>query len=281
MKRTIPILLFLALAASPAQAAGTWLKKVDEAQKAAKQKDQLIFVDLFAQWCGWCHRFEREIVPSEVFQNATKNMVLLRVDTEDRGEGSALSQRYNVRKLPTFLVLTPEMTIAGVIEGYAPAPQFVKRLQGEIAKYEDFRKQASDSAKKTPEERLRIAREMVGRQEFAEAQKKLRALASESGVSATARQEALYLTAMAQSGHGKKEEALKTVETLLSGDPRQEWAEKAILLRAEVFLSQKNHSAALAEYRKFKASYPQSPHLQIVNYYIPQLESVIARSGSK
>lgn len=216
-----------------------------------------------------------------MFQNATKDMVLLRVDTEDRGEGTELSQRYNVRKLPTFLVLTPDMTIAGVIEGYAPAPRFVERLQGEIAKYEDFRKQAAASAKKTPEERLRIAREMVSRQEFAEAQKRLGALASESGIPAAAREEALYLTAMAQSNRGRKDEALKTVERLLSGEPRQEWAENATLLRAEIFLAQKNHSAALAEYRKFKASYPQSPHLQIVNYYIPRLESVIARSGSK
>lgn len=279
MKRTIPILLCALLVATSSEAAGAWLKKVDEAQKVAKEKNQLIFVDLFAQWCGWCHRFDREIVPSEPFQNATRDMVLLRVDTEDRGEGTALSQRYNVRKLPSFLILAPDMAVASMIEGYAPPRDFAKRIEDGVARYEEYRKDVAASAKKGPEERLRVAREMVGRHDFAEAQKRVAALAAEKSAPAAARQEALYLSAMAHSGRGNNDEALKTVERLLSGKPTQEWAEKGQLLRAEVFLSKRDYPAALAEYRRFKASYPQSSHLQVVNYYIPQLESLIARNG--
>src|SRR4026209_100017 len=101
-------------------AGGTWLKSIAAAQKVAKEKNQLILVDMFAQWCGWCHRFEREGFPSEVFQNATQDIVLLRLDTEDKGEGTQYAQKFSVSQLPTFLLLAPDLSLAGMIRGYAP-----------------------------------------------------------------------------------------------------------------------------------------------------------------
>jgi len=53
-------------------AANPWIRSLPDAQKKAKAANQLIFVDLFADWCGWCHRMEQEVFPSQAFQNATK-----------------------------------------------------------------------------------------------------------------------------------------------------------------------------------------------------------------
>ena len=88
MKRTISIAALLVAFLVP-QADAAFLKTVAAAQKKAKEKNQLIFVDMFAEWCTWCHRFDKEVVPSEAFQNATDGMVLLRLDTED-GDARAL-----------------------------------------------------------------------------------------------------------------------------------------------------------------------------------------------
>ena len=52
-------------------------------------------------------------------QKATDNKVLLRLNTEDAGEGTKLAQDFGVTSLPTFLLLTPQGTVAGTIRGYA------------------------------------------------------------------------------------------------------------------------------------------------------------------
>src|SRR5688572_31047069 len=114
MNRRIVLLVVLALTlTTPAFAGAGWHKNVAAAQKVAKEKNQLILVDMFAEWCGWCHRFEREVFPSEAFQKATGDIVLLRLDTEDGKEGTQMARKYGVTSLPTFVLLTPDMTMAG------------------------------------------------------------------------------------------------------------------------------------------------------------------------
>ncbi|HVR43924.1 MAG TPA: thioredoxin family protein [Thermoanaerobaculia bacterium] len=280
MKRIFGTLSMLLILVSGAEASA-WNKKVDDARKAARAGDRLIFVDLFAEWCGWCHRFEREIVPSEAFQNATKEMVLLRVDTEDGGEGTELARRYNVTRLPTFLVLTPEMTVAAIIQGYAPPQPFVEMVRQKLDEYEVLIEGLKSESKKKPEERLALATELVARHDFAGAQARLRKLAGDAGAPDAIRAEARYMIAVAQASDGKGDEALATVESLLDDGPRGDPAQKAVLLRARILVEKKDYPAALREYKRFKTSYPGSPHMQTVDYYIPQLESVIARNSGR
>ena len=70
MTRRLSLLVLVAMLASASAEAGTFIKSFPEAQKIARSKNQLIFVDLFAEWCGWCHKFEKEIVPTPVFQQS-------------------------------------------------------------------------------------------------------------------------------------------------------------------------------------------------------------------
>ena len=91
MKRFLVAMILMFVLAQSALAGEKFLKSLDEAQKEAKAKQQLIFVDMFAQWCGWCHRMEQEVFPSEAFQKATDKMVLLRLNTEDGKEGTKIT----------------------------------------------------------------------------------------------------------------------------------------------------------------------------------------------
>src|SRR5262249_27224444 len=141
------ILLFMAATLVAGQAfAGPWLNSVDAAQKKAKAGHQLIFVDLFAEWCGWCHKFEQDVIPSQAFQSATDAMVLLRLNTEDGRDGSKLARDYQIRSLPTFVVLNEDLLIAGEIRGYAPASDFAKMLKETIDRYNDFQKRSTSEA---------------------------------------------------------------------------------------------------------------------------------------
>lgn len=277
MKRTLGALSILMLLGSAAHAA-TFYKKVDEARAAAKASNKLIFVDFFAEWCTWCHRFDREIVPSEAFQNATKDMILLRVDTEDRGEGTAFARKYNVSRLPTFVVLTPQESIAGIIQGYAPATEFVQRMNGELAKYQKLKADIKSERTKTPEQRLEIATELTARYEYPSAIPRLQKLATTGP--AGVREEASYLLGYAQWASGRATDAVATLTKLLGANGKGDVVERAWLLRAEIYREQKNFPAALADYKKFQRSFPGSAHLQTANFWASQLEPVVAAQAS-
>jgi thioredoxin-like negative regulator of GroEL len=278
--RSILVLAIL-LGASQASAATSWKKSYPEALKVAKAENKLIFVDLFADWCSWCHRFEADIVPTEVFRKATANMVMLRVDTEDRGEGAQLAKRYGVTRLPTFLILTPDETIAALIQGYAPADQFVARMNGELTRYENLRRSLKASGKQSPEESLAIGRELVARQDYANAESRLQQLWADESAPAATRDEAGLLLGVAQNTRGKSAAALDTLRKVLARKPASETAQNARLQRASILLEQENYQAALAEYKAFKSDFPGSQHLSTVNLRIVQLEAMIARRASR
>lgn len=280
MTRRLSLLVLVAMLASASAQAGSFIKSFDEAQKIARSKNQLIFVDLFAEWCGWCHRFEKEIVPTPVFQKATKDMVLLRVDTEDRAEGTALAREFSITRLPTFIVLTSDKRLAAVIQGYAPAPEFVNRLETEIGKFEAYEASLQHKPAKA-EDQVELVKEMLQRRDFVHAEQWLTPLVGGGKLKEPSRGEAVFLLAMAQSKSSGPAKALATLKPYLATNPKGTSAERAYLLRAEILVEQKNFTGALAEYRAFKKAFPQSAEMQRVNYFIPQLEAVIARNGGK
>jgi thioredoxin-related protein len=269
----------IALIVVPQALAGTFVTSVSAAQKKAKAKNQLIFVDLFAEWCGWCHKFEKEVVPSEVFQKATDDMVLLRLDTDDRGEGTEFARRYQIGTLPTFLVLNSELTIAGVMRGYAPPTQFARMLEQTITKYENFQKtvkQEASFAKDYPK-RLEIAREFLQRQAYSESEPRLKKLTAEKGVPLAFRDEAYYQLAVLYLMQGRYEDTVKTINEFAKVQKEGEFFERSRLLRGDVFLQQGNLAGAAEVYRDFKERFPNSPLVQNVNMTLPMIERQLNR----
>lgn len=277
MKRIV-LFAAMALLLTTQASAAAWIKSIAAAQKKAKEKNQLILVDLFAQWCGWCHRFEAEIVPSMVFQNATDDMVLLRLDTEDRGEGTKFARQYNISSLPTFLVLNQDLTIAGVIRGYAPPNDFVRMLKDTRDKYVDFQKRvkAETSIAKDYQKRLDLAREFTTRQAFAQAEPRLKKLTMESGVPAAIRDQAYYDLAVSYTLQKKYSEGLKTVMKLASMSKTGEPVERARLLAGQIYFEQGNYLGAANELRAFKVAYPNSPLVRNVDAVLPDIERRLA-----
>ncbi len=268
----------LALALAPQSFAGTWLKSVAEAQKIAQKKNQLILVDMFAEWCGWCHRFEREVFPSAVFQSATTDIVLLRLDTEDRGEGTKFAAKYGITQLPTFLLLAPDLSIAGIIRGYAPPNEFVLTLKETRKKYEVFQQRVKNEAKlgKDWASRLELAKEFLSRGSYDQSEPRLKKLTAEKGIPAAIRDEAYYQLAMNYVLQKKYDQGLKTIRTLTSISKLGESVERAYILAGNVYLEQGNFLSARNEFQAFKDKFPSSPYLANVNMVLPQIEKRLA-----
>ena len=278
MTRRLIFAAVLAVALAPQTFAGAWLKSVGAAQKVAKEKNQLILVDMFAEWCGWCHRFEREVFPSEAFQNASADLVLLRLNTEDKGEGTAMARRYSVTSLPTFVLLAPDMTVAGFIRGYAPAPQFVQMLKETRDKYVAFQKRVEGEAKlgKDYNARLELAKEFVSRSSYDKSEARLRKLMTEKGVPAKVRDEAYYQLAMSFAVQQKFDQGLKTVRDLTAVSKSGDWVERARLLAGQIYLQQGNLLGARNEFRSFKQQYPKSPLVNNIDAVLPDIERRLA-----
>ena len=276
MKKNILLLVLCTIVLTTSAEAGGWHKSIAAAQAEAKKKNQLIFVDLFAQWCGWCHRMEREVFPAEPFQKATAQMVLLRVDTEDRGEGSRLAREYQIRSLPTFLLITPDGMLAGMIYGYAPADQLAQRLAEVKGKYDSFLKEVKSEPAfaKDYKRRLALAIDFIGRRGYAHADTRLASLVKQApkGIA----DDAAYHLALSQYAQLKHADSVKTLQQLFARKPQGEPLERGRFLLGQVYFDQGNYKAAASELRQFKKSYPKSALMPNVDALLPQAERAAA-----
>jgi len=273
------LVIAVALVIVPQLQASPWIKSVGTAQKKAKDGNKLIFVDLFAEWCGWCHKMEQEVFPTEAFQNATDDMVLLRLNTEDGGEGTQFAQKFQVRTLPTFLVLAPDMSVAGVIRGYAPAKEFVESLHQVEKQNEEFRKRAKDEASiaNDYQKRLDLAKEFTQRYALKDSESRLKKLVAEKGVPVSIRDQGYYELAVSQVLQRNYADALKTIEAFGKVQKKGESYENARLLAGQIYLEQGNILGAANELRNFKASFPNSPLVKNVDIMLPDLERRLAQ----
>lgn len=273
MKRTA-LLAVAALLFVQQAVASPWLKDIASAQKKAKEKNQLIFVDLFADWCGWCHKFEQEVMPSQAFQSSTDNMVLLRLNTEDGKDGTKFAQEFSINSLPTFLVLNSDLMIAGMIKGYIPSTEIARTISGVEEKYKDFTKRVADEPNfaKDYAKRLALAREFESRAAYAQSETRLRKLVVEPAIPSGVRDEAYYELALTQILQKKFDDAKKTIAKFGTLQNKGDAFERTRLLVGDIYMQQGNVAAALNEYRGFKAKYPNSQYNHNLDMVIPQLE---------
>jgi len=255
-------------------AVAAWTKSVAAAQKAAKADNKMIFVDLFAQWCGWCHKFEADVYPTDQFQKATSKMVLLRLDTEDGADGTAFAQRYQISSLPTFVVLNHDMTVIGLIRGYAPAPDFVKMLDGTIAKYKSFQKLVSTETtfSKDYEKRFELAKEFRLRQDYNKSEPRLKKLTIEKGVPPELRDQAYYELGLLYLVQGRYVEVTKTVDAFGKVQNEGEPYERSRLLMTDVCIARGDLRCAADSLHSFKDEFPNSPLIPNVDMMLPSIE---------
>jgi thioredoxin-related protein len=273
VKRLIFLTLFIVSAAQLHAGSGVWHKTVAAAQKEARSKNQLIFVDMFADWCGWCRRMDREVFPAEAFQKATADMVLLRLDTEDGGEGQAFARDMGVNSLPTFLLLTPDLGVAAIMQGYLPAPKFAEQLTAQRAGYETFRKDLANEARLDHARRLELGKQLIMRRSYKDAEQRLTRLNADRKLGSELKADVVYHLAVAQYHQKKFPSSLQLLEQVSGIRSESSIQEQSRFLRAQILLEQGKQPEALGQLREFRSRHPQSQLLMHVNRLILQLET--------
>ena len=81
-----------------------------KALKQAESKNQLLFVDVYTQWCGPCMLMDKNVFSlPEVGDFYNRSFVCLKMDAEN-GEGPAFKKNFNVKVYPTYLFIDPVTT---------------------------------------------------------------------------------------------------------------------------------------------------------------------------
>lgn len=109
-----------------------WHTSLDSARREAEADGKLIFVDLFAEWCGWCRVLDKNVFANPVFDSLAERLVLVRIDVEKDEEGPLIQSRYGVSGLPTTLILEASGVLVGKVTGVADAAGYVADIEKKI-----------------------------------------------------------------------------------------------------------------------------------------------------
>jgi thioredoxin-related protein len=131
----LSLLLLLPVVAGAAPSWRTW----DEGLKEAARLQRPVLVDVYADWCGWCKRMDRDVYARPDVQGyLAGRFVTVKLDAEsgDRvhWEGRemtsrALALRLGVNSYPTTVFLDATGRRLRNASGYFPAERFLQILR--------------------------------------------------------------------------------------------------------------------------------------------------------
>ncbi|AFK05495.1 hypothetical protein Emtol_0223 (plasmid) [Emticicia oligotrophica DSM 17448] len=100
---------------------GTW----EEALELAKKENKVIFLDVYATWCGPCKMLKRLTFSNKkVGSFYNENFINVALDGES-GEGPAVARLYGVRAYPSLLFVDSNGKLINHSAGFRPPSDFI------------------------------------------------------------------------------------------------------------------------------------------------------------
>lgn len=130
--------------------AEVWETSVETAFNKAKKEGRPIFIDVYADWCGYCKTLKKEIYPKKEVKQEMSKFVLLSLDG-DRFPN--LKKKYGVTGYPTLLFLDKNGSLTEKIAGMPDHKMVIRTLRSAYSKRDKEVSLLTDLAK-DPENNL-------------------------------------------------------------------------------------------------------------------------------
>ena len=109
------LLIWVSLTATGASKPDVWKHDFTDAAQVAKQSGRPLLIHFHATWCPPCRQMEKDVLHhSDVRDLLSRNFVAVLVDSDQHPE---LIQQFEIKSLPTDVVIAPDGTVFPKMEG--------------------------------------------------------------------------------------------------------------------------------------------------------------------
>jgi len=112
---------------------------IEEAQEFVKENPRKVFIDVYADWCGWCKVMDRKtFTNNKVAEYINENYYAVKLNAESKKtitfNGKQLTERelaqsFKVQGLPTIVFIDEYFKKVKPVPGYQNAQQFLNSLE--------------------------------------------------------------------------------------------------------------------------------------------------------
>ena len=104
---------------------GSW----DSVMQLAKKENKLIFLDVYATWCGPCKKLKKyTFADKEAGEYFNKHFINVSLDGE-QGDGDVVSRRYGVTSYPSLLFIDADGNKLSLSSGYRSSKKLIEYAQ--------------------------------------------------------------------------------------------------------------------------------------------------------
>ena len=103
-----------------------WVHEYPGALGRAEAEGKLVFMDVYADWCGPCRKMATDTFTDARVQTKLQEFIPLKIDAD---ADQALASRYNVQFLPSLFVLNASGEVIGQATGYHGPDELLGFLQ--------------------------------------------------------------------------------------------------------------------------------------------------------
>lgn len=268
MKRLI---LFTALFTCTAFSAGgpgkpeiPWLYSFERAIHEAQQASKPVFVDVYADWCSWCHVLDKEVYTDPRVIEYLKAYVTAKINADDNDSGTELADRYGAEGLPTLLVTDSRGKLLNRIAGFRNANDLLRELEKVQSLLAREARNPNDI-----QTAYEIAGEYMERRMFEEAEPRLRKALASGTLRHAQSEHAQYQLGLANYFLGNPDAAQKATDQYFADFPGGESEEQVLLLAAQIQLDRQDKQLAAKYLTRLMQKYPQSENA-------PRVEKILA-----
>lgn len=97
-----------------------------QALDRARSGGQIVMVDVYTDWCGWCKKLDRETYSDRRVREALREFVPIKVNAEKGGR--SVAEKYGVHGFPTILFVAADGRVVRKVQGYVDADELLRIL---------------------------------------------------------------------------------------------------------------------------------------------------------